>query len=161
MRRFAALLVVVLATGVASGSAFALGQPQTFSLLDVTLVQHPINGFAFNRAPRGGDQFAFTDGLYKWAGKHKGARVGRLEGLCTFLYQAGSRFVGFCTGQAFLPGGSVLAQGTATFAEGPSRFDLPVVGGTGSYANVRGFIHIRDLGNGNSDNSNIDLHLIP
>ena len=64
--------------------------------------------------------------------------------------------------QAFLPGGTVMVVGYGHIsADGPSRLTLPVVGGTGIYANARGFVKVRDLGNGNSDRSNIQFHLTP
>jgi hypothetical protein len=44
---------------------------------------------------------------------------------------------------------------------GPAKFSLPVIGRTGSYANVRGYVDVRDLGNGNQGKSNIEFHLLP
>ena len=40
--------------------------------------------------------------------------------------------------QAYLPGGTVFAEGYGQLdPNGPAKFTLPVVGGTGTYANVR------------------------
>jgi hypothetical protein len=36
-----------------------------------------------------------------------------------------------------------------------------VLGGTGIYSNVRGYIRIRDIGDGSSDKSNNEFHLTP
>jgi len=36
-----------------------------------------------------------------------------------------------------------------------------VVGGTGLYANARGYVKTRDLGNGNSNNTSVEFHLLP
>ena len=136
----------------------AIDRPQVFSLLDVTESEHPIGDFQFNREPRGGDRFAFTDGLYKWAGANRGARVGRVEVLCTFTTFERGVGTALCTGDFFLPAGQVLASGFLRFTDGPGRFTLPVVGGTGAYANARGFLRIRDLAGGNS---NVEFHLLP
>ena len=51
--------------------------------------------------------------------------------------------------------------GFVSFPDGPLDFDVPVLGGTGSYSNARGFVHIRDLGNGGSGKSNNEFHLLP
>jgi hypothetical protein len=62
-------LVIVLTLALSGTFASALNKPQAFSMLDVSAnVQVPIGGFAFNRPPAGGDQFAIVDNLYKWAG---------------------------------------------------------------------------------------------
>jgi hypothetical protein len=168
MRPKFALIAVpaALAVGAAVVSqAGALTKPQTFSLLDVTESSQPIAGFDFSRLPLPGDRFAFTDGLYKWAGTKRGARVGRAEVLCTFTKTAnvtqGFAATGLCTGQFFLPAGSVLVQGFLRRTEGPGGFTIPVGGGTGTYANTRGFLKIRDLGNGNENKSNLEFHLFP
>ena len=163
MRRcLVGLAVAAAVVGVFTVPASAISQPQKLNFLDVTENGHTINGFEFNRQPQGGDSFASTDGLYKWAGTKKGARAGRLEVYCTFSYISLPRFVAFCKGQVFLPTGSVLAEGFASFnTDGPSKFSLPVVGGTGNYANVRGSVHVRDLGNGDGSNSNLELDLLP
>ena len=66
-----------------------------------------------------------------------------------------------CTGQFYLPAGQLLVEGFAHFSNGPANFRLPVLGGTGGYANARGFIHTRDLGSGDSGKSNVDFRLLP
>ena len=47
------------------------------------------------------------------------------------------------------------------FGNGPSNFRLAVVGGTGRYVDARGSVHIRDLGTGDTNNSNVDFNLLP
>ena len=64
--------------------------------------------------------------------------------------------------QAYLPGGSLLLEGYGQAnPNGPSRYVFPVTGGTGIYANARGFIAVRDLGNGNAGKSNVDVRIGP
>ena len=157
-RRLGVVAAVAALAASLAAPGLAIDRPQVFSLLDVTEVEHPIGDFQFNRAPRGGDGFASTDGLYKWAGAKRGARVGRVEVLCTFTAFQGEGGTALCTGDFFLPAGQVLASGFLRLTEGPGHFTIPVVGGTGAYANARGFIKLRDLAGGNS---NVEFHLLP
>lgn len=160
---------VVLAAAIAAflvPSSSALNAPQKFSLLDISEVFQPIGGFDFSRLPVAGDRFALTDGLYKWAGAKRGPRVGHLEATCMFsriLVATQSNFsaVTLCTGQVYLAGGQIVVEGFVRFGNGPANFRIPVIGGTGTYANARGWIHIRDLGGGDSGHSNVDFYLLP
>ena len=164
MRKFGFVLaLVVLSAAVWASSASAISSPQVFNLLAVDSQNgQPINGFMFDRQPRPGDQFAITENLYKWAGTKKGARVGHDQGIATFLTVGANGGTGLFTVQAYLQGGSVLVQGISTFPEaGTANFKLPVIGGTGKYANVGGYVSVRDLGNGNQNKSNLEFHLQP
>jgi hypothetical protein len=122
--------------------------------------------FTFNRPPVGGDQLAFTNDLYKWAGTKKGPRAGRDEVIITFVTGFGSDFSHKATAlfaaQVYLHGGTILVQGYGQLnPNGPSKYTFPVVGGTGTYANVRGYVNVRDLGDGNQNKTNIEFHLLP
>jgi hypothetical protein len=157
----AALLMSVLTT-----SASAISSPRVIRLVDVTAREVQLGSFTFERPPAGGDQFAFVDRLYRWAGTKRGAPAGRVEGMGTFITGFGQNFsrraVVLFVAQAYLPGGTVLVQGYGRInPNGPSRFTFPVVGGTGIYDNVRGFVRVRDLGNGESGASALELHLRP
>jgi len=162
----AAVLTGLLVAVVGVGSASALAGPRSFSLLDVSRnTDEPIGDFNFDRAPRGGDQFAITDDLYRWAGTKRGAHYGVVRGLATFITGFGDQFTHKATvlfvAQAYLPGGSLMIEGYGVInPDGPSKFVLPVVGGTGTYANARGTVTVRDLGNGNTDKSNVDVRLV-
>jgi hypothetical protein len=157
----AALAVLVVLALPAS----ALTKPQTFSLLSVESgTESEIGGFGFQREPVPGDRFAFTDQLYKWAGVKRGAHVGRVEGLCTFTKistSSGFRATAQCAATFFLPAGQIAVEGFLQFRDAPLNFVVPVVGGTGAYANVRGTVRIRDLGNGDTGKSNNEFRLIP
>jgi hypothetical protein len=152
----AALAAAVALVSPASG----LTGPQTFSLLDVEQSSAELDNFNFSGPPKPGQRFAFTNTLYKWAGTKRGARVGRTEGLCTFTRFSGSIATAHCTASFFLPGGQIYAAAFLRFGEGPGNFAVPVLGGTGIYSNVRGYIRIRDLGQ-NSGKSNNEFHLTP
>ena len=167
MRKLAAFSVIVLSTAVCVGSASALTTPRVFSVLDAPpQIDYPMGSFGFERPPAGGDQFAFTHTLYRWAGAKQGQRIGKLHVIGTFVTGFGPRFTQpalvLIDAQAFLPGGTVAVVGYGRIAaDGPSRLTLPVVGGTGAFANARGFVKVRDLGNGNIDRTSIQFHLRP
>ena len=146
-----------------AASASALTGPKVFSLLDVSQPNpQPINGFTFDRMPRAGDQFPIQDTLYKWAGTKRGALVGRVEGTGTFQVVGDTTARVLFFAQATLPGGTVVVHGYGTINfRGPSKFTFPVTGGTGLYANARGWVQVRDIGGGEGNNSNVAFHLIP
>jgi len=164
MRLKLSLLVVpaALAAAIALVSpASGLTGPQTFSLLDVEQSSAELDHVDSSGPPKPGQRFTFTNALYKWAGAKRGARVGRTEGLCTFTKFTGSTAIAHCTASFFLPGGQIYAAAFLEFGEGPGNFAVPVLGGTGIYSNVRGYIRIRDIGDGSSGKSNNEFHLTP
>jgi len=163
MRRYGIVLAVVaaLVAAWATTSTSAISSPQVFSLLsrDSGTAQ-PINGFIWDRAPRAGDQFGFADNLYKWAGTKRGAKVGTDQGIGTFLTVTESGGTQVFNAQANLSGGSILVSGVITYTNtSESTFKLAVIGGTGKYDNVRGYIIVKQLPVG--DNSNLEFHLLP
>jgi hypothetical protein len=162
--RQAALAVFALLVFALGSSASALDSPKVIDLLDISRQDvQPINGFTFNRLPRAGDQFPIHDDLYKWApGGKRGALAGGVEGIGEFQFVGEHNAKVLFFAQARLQGGSVVLQGMGLVRfEGPSTFTLPIVGGTGIYANARGYVVVRDLGNGNGDKSNAAFHLLP
>jgi hypothetical protein len=165
MRKYGVVFVLgVVTIAVWAASASAISSPQTFVLLAVQSQRQlpPINGFTFQHHPKGGDAVQFQDNLYKWAGSKRGARAGRDHGVVTFLVN--NRSAGgsvFGTVQFYLPGGTILVEGIFHFpGSGPAKFTLPIIGGTGTYANVRGYINVRDLGDGNQNKSTMEFHLV-
>ena len=164
MRKYGVVLaLVVVSVVVWVASASAISSPQVFNLL--ALSQNnlpPMNGFEFQRPPQPGDQINIGDTLYKWAGTKRGAKVGSDRGIITFMSVGQNGGTGSLNAQFYLPGGSVVVQGILHFpGSGPAKFTLPVVGGTGKYDNVRGYINFRDLGDGNQNKANMELHLLP
>ncbi len=168
MRKYGIVLVLVVSLVAAWGtSASAIGGPQTFSLLEVSPPdsEQPLGDFSFDRPPVGGDQFALANELYKWAGTKKGARVGRDQVLITFITGFGPDFsqkaTALIVAQAYIPGGTILVQGYALLdPDGPLKARLPIVGGTGAYANARGYLDVRDLGDGSTNKTNLEFHLM-
>ena len=143
------ITIVALASGVAVGatSAGSVSPPQVVRLLEVTGPQHGLNGFHFQRPPRAGDQIAQTDSVYEWTGGKRGARLGRVALIITSKTDAGRNgAVGLVVAQAFLPAGSLFAEGYARLGgpQAPSTF--PILGGTGTYAAARGYVVSRPVG---------------
>jgi hypothetical protein len=162
------LALVVSSVAFWASSASAIKGPQTFSLLEVSTPtsDQPLGDFTFDRPPVGGDRTAFTNELYKWAGTKRGARAGRDQVMITFITGFGSdvskKATALFTAQAYLQGGTIFVEGYAQLnPNGPFKGTLPVVGGTGTYANARGYLNVRDIGDGNQNKTNLEFHLQP
>ena len=166
-RHWSALGLAAATAAFWASSGSAITAPSHFSLLDVAGNNTPpIDGFTFNRPPVAGDRFEVRDTLYHWKGTKRGARAGFVEGVATFLSGFGSDFSRrarvLFTVEAHLNGGAVIVEGIGSVnPRGPSRFTFPITGGTGIYANARGYVTVRDLGTGEGNNSNVDIHLMP
>jgi hypothetical protein len=157
MHRAGVLMLAVAVAGLVIGVSPALGldEPEVIRLVDVEEAFVPIDREAFTDedVPVVGARFAPTDGLYEWAGAKRGKRAGRLEGLCTFtvVKLAAGVATAYCTAEVSLRRGRVLVAGFIRFREeGAGTFVIPVVGGTGRYANARGTFTLRELRGGNS-----------
>jgi hypothetical protein len=153
MRRVSLLIAIVAAAGLVIGvsPASSLDEPEVIRLVDVEETETPLDGVDFSEEglPTIGARFTFTDGLYRWAGTKRGARIGRFEGLCTWVGAEARVFVSaLCTAVAFLPAGKIVLVAHLRFGEETAAFALPVVGGTGRYANARGTVTIKDLPSG-------------
>ncbi len=167
MRRRLVLVAVVAAVlGLAVAPAFGHRVAQVFSLIDVSGPSTALPPGSFNPNSEEptplGARFEFTDALYKWAGRKRGARAGRLEGLCTAtrLSLAARSETIFCNATAFLPAGEILFAGHIVFSEHTNTFAVVVIGGTGSYAGARGFVKITNIGPPDSNKSNFEIHLL-
>ena len=148
-RHLLAVIVVVVGVSIAVGasSASALVKPREFTLLEVEGPPAPGFGDPVDRPPRAGDRFQTTNQLYRWTGK-KGIRVGRDRVLFTFMTGFGPTFshkaIVLIQAQVYLPDGSVFVEGYASLTpDGPATLVLPVVGGTRTYANARGYVKVR------------------
>jgi hypothetical protein len=156
MLALVAVPLVVVAGAASAGSS----SQQVFSMLAVSQNAQPINGFTFDRAPRAGDQVGIAETLYKWAGTKRGARVGRDQGIGTFLNVAKNSQTTLFSVQAFLGGGTMLAEGVGRTSDRPTNLTLPIVGGTGKYAGASGYVNVRPLGGNDGNNSNLEFHLL-
>ncbi len=161
-KKLGSVLAVLALALVAAAGVSALSRPQVISLLVVGEQFTPI-GLSENAPPKAGDGFALVGGLYKWAGRTRGQRVGRSEVFCTFTtgQPTASGAPAYCTASAFLPAGEVLLAGFVRLPEGPVNVAVAVVGGTGGYSNARGWASFRDIGPQTAGHTSLVLHLVP
>jgi hypothetical protein len=101
---------------------------------------------------------AISEDLYTWAGVKRGAKVGSDLGVAMFLTATKSSESTVFNVQTNLSGGTILVSGVARLTNGPSKFTLAVTGGTGKYANARGYVNVRGM---SGNKTNLDFHLLP
>ncbi len=134
-RLFAALVVVVALSVPAATSAAG---PATIALISVTT-----SSTATDRAPKGpsrGDRYVTASRLVNARpqfGKKKGTVVGSDRGTITLTGARSARVNAVAT----LPGGTIRVRGPLQ-EQTNATFVVPVVGGTGSFAGVRGTLTI-------------------
>jgi hypothetical protein len=159
MKARLSVAAALAALAVPVGAAATPG-PATLRLLDVSVSATP----AFDAGtgePRPGDRVYLHDALYAWQGTKRGARAGRTEATLTFTSSFGRKgATGEVSGQLFLRGGSIRVDGLVHVSEGPSDFELPVIGGTGRFAGARGVLHVRDL-DADGNRSAMTVRLLP
>jgi hypothetical protein len=141
-------------------SALAIDGPRTLRLVEVSIPKNdtPLGDFRFDRPPASGDRFVVTNALFR-----DGKRIGRVKVFHTFVTGFGPKFARKATvlfvAQAYLPDGTILAEGYGQVsANGPAKLSIPILGGTGSYANVRGDLDVRTL---SENKTQLDFHLLP
>lgn len=160
--RIVALVITAAAIAVAipalTSPAIGITRPQVLSLLEVEGPAWPLDPGATDARPPRGSRFAFTSTFYKWDGRRRGDRFGHRDGVCTWIKVAAQSATILCAGVFFFPAGQIYSTGMIRFAENGQFPDVPVIGGTGRYANVRGFIKIREIGRGKA---NLEFHLTP
>jgi hypothetical protein len=161
MKAKIALLAAAAAASVGASQATGAGTARVMHLLDVSESATPAFD-AGHGMPRPGDRVFLQDGLYAWKGAKRGARVGRADATLTFTSAFGPHGVAAdISGQVYLHGGSLRVEGMGQIVPSePSRFTLPIVGGTGAYAGARGVLLIRDL-SASGDKSAFDIRLLP
>ena len=150
MQRFALFMAVcafVAASAAQASTPRGQGKPNiTINFLEI---QTSFGGtVSENEPPKPGDRFWFHSEFYKWKGATRGAHIGHVDTLGTFL--GGASNLVQISAVAYLPGGTISVLGNA----GNGRvLTLAVVGGTGAYATARGEVSIRNLGGPNSNMS--------
>jgi hypothetical protein len=149
VRRQVVQLLVVVVGLVAAVSATAAPRSggRTLSFLDVTQRFIPLEGISQNAPPSIGARYIFIDALYNRApqfGKPTGARVGRVEGVCTVVSEQAT----MCNIVGHVPDGFVTVAGSNV---GNKVQWFAVTGGVGAYANARGTVKVTSV----SDNKSI------
>ena len=146
------LSAVAVASLLLPAVAPAITRPEVLRFIDVEEQFVSPDGDFEEGPPTVGQRSFNTDGLYRWNGKERGARAGRLETNCTFTKVELAREAATlsCIAQAYLPAGQIVLAGFIRFSPSSSDFRVPVVGGTGRYANAQGVAVFRDLPSGAS-----------
>ena len=127
------LVIVALIACAPTAAALALTTPATIRITDVQQSYRRIDG----AHGRPGSVELIDQLLYNAAvTKHS---IGRARMVCTYLDDRARN----CSATFVLPKGSLVAEGVIS-----SRlfFEVPIVGGTGLYANVRGTLTVTSLG---------------
>ncbi len=139
LRMLPAALALMLA-GTAGASAAAPAGPTPGVDLVITVRSVQTGSLPSDAPPQGpskGDRILIRDRLLNVRpqfGRQAGALVGGDSVLVTFTSKLAGRVVGIAT----LPGGRIRFQGVQRFDRPAAR--LTVVGGTGRYARVTGFL---------------------
>jgi hypothetical protein len=157
VKLFALALACAVAVAVV-GTGSAITGPKVIRVVSIGALD--VN-FDSEGEPKAGDRFVVAGALHSWVGTKPYKSVGHEEVLCTFTavhFERGWARVS-CTAQFFLPGGTVSAESSLRFTDGPQKFTVSVTGGTGVYFNASGSIAIRDIGE--SGNNALTFHLKP
>lgn len=147
----AALLAVVSGIAVAQATTSAISAPETIVLQGNTVKSADVN--VGDKAWGAGDSFMQSTKLFDETGV---TQLGTGHIQCTVM--PGKGWV-LCNASLFIHGrGEIMAQGAIHQTDGTTPFDVPIVGGTGDFENVRGYGHIQPI----SNNSETDtLYLLP
>jgi hypothetical protein len=134
--RAVALTLVGLAACVIPSAASAAERTIAVTSVTISMVSHD----ARPKGPSPGDSVTYRDRLLNAApqfGKRKGAVVGSDRG--TLRYD--SAHTATFTGRVTLPGGTLELSG-AVYSTPGGGLVIPIVGGTGSYADARGTVTV-------------------
>jgi hypothetical protein len=160
-KALAAVCAALAAALLVAPSAPGLTKPEVLSILELPEGFTPLTPSLDFAQLKPGDGFAFVQGLYSWRGSKRGTRIGHIDGSCQIVSAVSRTGAGkaHCVANAFLPAGQILFGGYQPFAAGPGKFTYPIIGGTGHYANARGWVAIHDIGT--SGKTGDVFHLVP
>jgi hypothetical protein len=138
MRRQLVTLTALGAVLGAPSAVAAASAPQTIRVTSVTIsmVGHDVKP----KGPSAGDSVTYRDRLLNVTaqfGKKKGAVVGSDRGKLTYLTAHTATF----TGRVMLPGGTLRLSG-AVYGTAAGGLVVPILGGTGRYADARGTLTV-------------------
>jgi hypothetical protein len=138
MRRPVPLAAAVLAAAWLAPTAASAGGQATIEVISVTTYVHRVD-----QPPKGvsdGDTLESRDRLLNATtqfGLRTGAKVGSDHGRFTYTGTHSASYAG----EASLPGGTVTVRG-AVLVRADGQLMIPVVGGSGKYKGVSGFVTI-------------------
>jgi hypothetical protein len=130
-----AALVGVLGGALVANAGSSITAPETLSFKGTVIKDRFVDVGKPGFGP--GDQFLFVEEL-----TDDGEPIGKARIECTFHIGEWS----ICTGTFNIAGrGEIVGQGMVRQTEDNDPFDVPITGGTGDFANVRGVDHIEPL----------------
>ncbi len=141
-KKLLAVVGVACALGLVGGTLVAnagadITAPETITVLGTVTKDRFVD--VGKKGPTPGDTFMFVEQL---TDESDDSVVGKSNIACTM--HIGSWAI--CTGTFNITGrGEIVGQGLVPFGQGGSSFDVPVTGGTGEFANVRGEVHIEPI----------------
>jgi hypothetical protein len=128
--------LAVLAGVLGASPAAAAAQTVRVTSVTISMVSHD----ARPKGPSSGDSVTYRDRLLNAAaqfGKQLGAVVGSDRGTLTYVTAHTATFAGRVT----LPGGTIELSG-AVYSTPGGGLVIPIVGGTGKYADARGTLTV-------------------
>jgi hypothetical protein len=144
----AAGLLGLIGGTVAAAAGTGIPSPETITTVGTTVKEKFAD--VGKRGPSVGDTFVTTLDIKSQAG----VDLGTERTQCTI----GTGQWGFCTGAFDITGrGEIVGTGMVNFGSESPDFDVPITGGTGEFANVRGVAHVHLTQNGETDT----LELLP
>src|SRR5262245_7836274 len=144
----AAGLLGLIGATVAANAASDITSPETITTVGKAVKEKFVD--VGKRGPTVGDTFATTLDIKSTTGVDLGTE--RTE--CTL----GTGRWAICTGAFDITGrGEIVGTGMVNFGSESRDFDVPITGGTGDFANVRGVAHVHLTKNGETDT----LELLP
>ena len=144
----AAGLLGLIGGTVAANAGTNITAPETITTVGTVVKDKFVD--VGKKGPSVGDTFATTLDIKSQAG----VDLGTERTWCTL----GTGQWAICTGAFDITGrGEIVGTGTVNFANESPDFDVPITGGTGDFANVRGVAHVHLTENGETDT----LELLP
>ena len=144
----AAGLLGLIGGTVAANAGTDITAPETITTIGTVVKDKGVD--VGKRGPSVGDTFATTLDIKNQAG----VDLGTERTQCTL----GTGRWAICTGAFDISGrGEIVGTGMVNFGSESRDFDVPITGGTGDFANVRGVAHVHLTENGETDT----LELLP
>ena len=144
----AAGLLGLIGGTVAANAGTDITSPETITTVGTTVKDKFVD--VGKRGPSVGDTFATTVDIKSQAG----VDLGTERTQCTL----GTGRWAICTGAFDITGrGEIVGTGMVNLGTESPDFDVPITGGTGDFANVRGVAHVHLTENGETDT----LELLP
>jgi hypothetical protein len=141
-------LLGLIGGSVAASAGTSITAPETITTVGTVLKDKAVD--VGKRGPSVGDTFATTLDIKSQAG----ADLGTERTQCTL----GTGPWALCTGAFDITGrGEIVGTGMVNLGSQSPDFDVPVTGGTGDFANVRGVAHVHLTENGEI----VTLELLP